>query len=179
MKGFIVIFQGEARSDREHPSSGKQQVDKSVKICTTSRVYSSSEISSLEAFLNEQNIYFISAGSGNAKYAVIPTDKFDALRKFLRSSSNKIELTPKVLTYSGEEAMLFIPKTMGVAITILRDNDERLNLSFAFHDVEDGCEVNGIKLANGEALLVSGIRARQNENPDNLMTILTLPEVIK
>ena len=169
-----AAISGEALSEAEHV---ERQIDKSVKICTTSRVYSSSEISSLEAFLNEQDIYFISAGSGNAKYAVIPTDKFADLRKFLRSSSINMMSCPKVLTYAGQEAMLFIPNTMGVAVTILQDGGEHFNLDFAFHNVEDGCEVNGIKLANGEALLISGIKSSKDETSDDLMTIIVLPEV--
>ncbi len=169
-----AAISGEALTEAEHV---ERQIDKSVKICTISRVYSSSEISSLETFLNEQDIYFISAGSGNAKYAVIPPDKFADLRKFLRSSSINMVSCLKVLTYAGQEAMLFIPNTMGVAVTILQDGNEHLNLDFAFHNVENGCEVNGIKLANGEALLISGIKGSKDETPDDLMTILALPEV--
>ena len=169
-------------SGQELPEAGhvERQIDKSVKICTTSRIYSTSDIASLESFLNEQNIRFMTAGSGNAKYAVIPPDKFADLRQFLRSSSIDVVSCLKVLTYAGQEAMLFTRdtrNTVGVAVTILQDENEQFILDFAFHNVEDGCELNGIKLANGEALLISGIKNGKNETSDDLMTILVLPEV--
>lgn len=168
---------GEELPEAEHV---ERQRDESVKILTKSSVYSSPEISSLEDFLNERNINFVSGDSGDAKYAVIPSDKVAALQEFLQSSdSYNFVASPNVLTYAGDEAMLAIVNLAGVAITALQDENKQLNLNFAFHNVEDGCEVNGIKLENGEALLISGIRTRQNEISDKLMTILVLPEVIQ
>ena len=158
----------------------ERQIDKSVKILTKSRAYSSPEIFSLEDFLNERNISFVSGDSGTAKYAVIPSDKVAALQEFLQSSdSYNIVAAPTVLTYSGDGAMLAIVNLAGVAITALQDENKQLNLDFAFHNGQDGCEVNGIKLENGEALLISGIKSSKDETSDDLMTILVLPEVIQ
>lgn len=161
---------GEELPEAEHV---ERQIDKSVKILTKSSVYSSPEISSLEDFLNERNINFVS-------YAIIPSDKVAVLQEFLQSSdSYNIVASANVLTYAGDKAMIAIVNTAGAAITALQDENKQLNLDFAFHNGQDGCEVNGIKLENGEALLISGIRTGQNENSDELMTILVLPEVIQ
>ena len=166
---------GEELPEAEHV---EQQIDKSVKIATKSRVYSSPEISSLEDFLNERNISFVSGDSGTAKYAVIASDEVAALQEFLQSSdSYNMVVSPNVITWAGQSAMLAIVGTAGAAVTVLQDENKQLILDFAFHNGQDGCEVNGIELANGEAFLISGIKSGNDETSDELMTILVLPEV--
>lgn len=166
---------GEELPEAEHV---ERQIDKSVKILTKSRVYSSSEISSLEDFLNERNISFVSGDSGTAKYAIISSDKVAALQEFLQSSdSYNFVTSPNVLTYAGQNAMIAIVNTAGAAITALQDENKQLNLDFAFHNGQDGCDIKGINLENGEALLISGIKSSKDETSDDLMTILVLPEV--
>lgn len=180
-----ALVLGEELPATEHPLVGRhrlrsQQIDNSEKILTNNIVYSSPDISSLEHFLNKQDIDFISADSGTAKYAIISADEIVALHEFLESSeSYKILTTPTIITNPGGEAMIAIDKTVGVAITVLKDKNEHLNLDFAIHNGQDGCEISGVKLAKGEALLISGIEIRQNESSDAIMTALVLPEVIQ
>jgi len=158
----------------------ERQVDKTAKILTKSVVYSSPDISSLEDFLSKRNIFFVRAGSGNAKYAVISSDVVIALEEFLQSSDGyDIVASPTVLTYAGGEAMIAIVNTAGAAISALQDESGHLRLDFAFHNGQNGCEISQIELARGEALLISGIRTGQNESSDRLMTVLVLPEIIQ
>ncbi len=172
-----ALVLGEELPATEHD---ELQIDNSVKILTKSSVYSSSDISSLEDFLKERNIIFTPTDPGTAKYAVISSDNITVLQEFLQSSDSfKIVASPNLLTYSGQKAMIAIVNTAGAAITVLQDENEQLNLNFAFHNGQDGCDISEIKLAKGEALLISGINFRQNESSDTLMTTLVLPEVIQ
>lgn len=172
-----ALVLGEELPEAEHV---ERQIDESVKIRTKSRVYSSPEISSLEDFLNEQNISFVSGDSGTAKYAVISSDKVAALQEFLQSSDSYNTIASlSVTAYAGQEAMIAILNSAGAAITALQDENRQLNLNFAFHNRQDGCDISEVKLASGEALLISGIRTSPNESSDKLMTILVLPEVIQ
>lgn len=167
-----ALVLGEELPEAEHK---EQQIDKSVKIFTTCKVYSSPEISQLENFLNERNISFVSGDSDTVKYAVIPPDKVAALQGFLQSSdSYSIIASPKALAYVGQEAMLAIVDTVGVAITVLQDKNKHLNLDFAIHNGQDGCDIRGIKLENGEVLLISGIKSSKDKTSDDIMTTLVL-----
>ncbi len=163
--------------DNEYPSAG--EIDKSVIILTTSKLYLSSEISALEGFLNEQNIDFVSADSGDAKYAVIPANTIDPVIVFLSSAGMKCVSHLIASTFGGQRAMITATgdpgqetKKSGAAIIVNKDDNHHLILDCAFDNTDNGCEVKRIKLATGEALLISGVRT----GPDELMTILVLPE---
>jgi hypothetical protein len=172
-----ALVLGEELPETEHV---ERQIDKTVKILTKGSVYSSPDISLLEDFLNERNISFVPKDSGGAKYAVIPSDEVAALQEFLQSSDGyNILASPTVLAYAGQEAMIAIVNTAGAAISTVQDENSRLKLNFAFHNGQDGCDISGIELARGEALLISGIRIGQNEGPDKLMAVLVLPEVVQ
>lgn len=155
----------------------ERKIDESVAILTQGRVFSSPEISSLEDFLNERNISFVSENSGTVKYTSIPSDKVTALQEFLKSSDSfSIVVSTNTLTHAGEKAVIVISNTAGAAITALQNKNEQLHLKFAFHNGLDGCDIEGIDLGNGEALLISGISSN-GETSDDLITILVLPEV--
>ncbi|MHC4478895.1 MAG: hypothetical protein ACYTEL_24975 [Planctomycetota bacterium] len=171
-----ALVLGQELPETEHVA---RQIDKTVKILTKGSVYSSPDISSLEDFLNERNISFVPDDSGTAKYAVVRSDEVAALQGLLQSSdSYNIVASPTVLAYAGQEAMIAIVNTAGAAITALQNENKQLTLSFVFHNGQDGCDISKIKLAGGEALLISDIKILQNESSDRLMTVLVLPEVM-
>jgi hypothetical protein len=170
MARLKAMVKGEEVSEAENTN---RPIDKSIIIHTKSSVYSSPKISSLEDFLLGQNISFNPVTSGTGKHAVIPSDIVAALQEFLQSSdSYGLVASPSILAYSGQEAMIAIVNTAGAAITAQQHGNE-LNINFAFHNGQDGYDINEIELKNGEALLISGIK----NDIDDLMTILVLPEV--
>ena len=155
----------------------ERKIDESVVILTQCRGYSSSKISSLEDVLNEWKIIFVLENSGDAKYAVIPPDKVAALKEFLQSSDNFNDvISLNTLTHAGEKAVIVISNTAGAEITALQEENKQLQLDFAFHNGQDGCDIEGINLETGEALLISDISSK-GEASDDLITILVLPEV--
>ncbi len=156
----------------------EEQVDKSIKILTSGKLYSSSEISSLEEFLNAQGINFLTEASKNAKYATIPSDKLGILKVFLESRSDyNLEMVMSVLSFAGQEAML--ATSFGIAVKAVPYENKTLNLDVAFHDGQAGFEITKIKLNNGAALLISDFAIRQNEKPDKIMLILLIPEMVR
>lgn len=159
--------------------SSERPIDKSVKILTRTRVYSVSETSSLDSVLNKNNISLASVDSGDAKYTVIPPGKYAFMEELLGSSSIKTVTCPSSVTFGGMEVMLWTKgtedaaKTVGAAINVYKGKGEQLNIDFAFDNTDNGCEINGVKLAKGEALFVSGIKTDSGE----IMAILSLPEI--
>ena len=177
MARLKAMVLGEEVPETEHVAL---QIDKSVKIRTRGRVYSSAEISLLEGFLDDQSIGFVTADYGNGKYAAIASGEVAALEELLESSQGySVATCPTVITYSGQEAMIAIVNTAGLAITAVWDENSKLILDCTFHNGQEGCEISGIELEKGDALLISGIGIAEDESSEKIMTVLVLPEVIE
>ena len=153
-------------------------IDKSIIIFTNSSEYSSFEISSLEHFLNEQNIYFSQKQNSNIKYAAIPYDLINNLHAFLgKQNGYEFVTSLRMTAFAGQEAMIAEIGNCGLALTAFQDENNILNVDAAFHNEQDGFEINQIKL-NNEAILISGVIGDSNANQGKYTTILLQPEVM-
>ncbi|MCF7956064.1 MAG: hypothetical protein K9M75_09705 [Phycisphaerae bacterium] len=172
-----AVMMGDEAPGKEYASD--RTIDKSVTIMTRNVVFTFSDASSLETVLSKSNIPLVSVDSGDVKYAIVPNANFDSVKEFLSTSSLGVISCPIVTTYGGVEAMVYITKTkgeqkaIGAAITAYKDKDENLKIDFSFYNINEGCQLDGINLEKGQALLISGIKTDSGE----FMVIFCLPEM--
>jgi len=110
----------------------------------------------LQNFFEEQDIEFVPiADKPDVYYAILAPDIADRFTEFSQSTEG-LELlsAPRVTVINGEEAILVIDElAFAVAGTLLEDNDH-IDLSFAFLDGQVGFEIPSIRIKTSEAVLV-------------------------